>query len=72
MATERLAASDLGPQEIRMIAGAAGGLRPETVEDYFAGQRKQHHETIVAIEGALRDLGWATIIRPRPLAKTSR
>lgn len=54
--------SDLSPADIRKIAGYAGGLYPTTVEKYLRGMNTNARKRKL-IERALRELGWANLIR---------
>jgi hypothetical protein len=54
---------DLEPGDIRRIAGLADGVYVQTVDDYLLGRRHTRAKQRRLIEGALRELGWAHLIR---------
>jgi hypothetical protein len=60
---EKPDASDLSPSDVRVIAGLAGGVREETVVGYLDGSRETQDEKRRAIDRALRERGWAHLIR---------
>lgn len=64
MAETRPDVSDLSRGDVREIAGRAGGLREETVDDYLSGARETQSDKRRAIERVLRDLGWGHLVRP--------
>jgi len=64
----RFQESDLEPSDVRIIAGRAGGLDWRTVDKYLRGYNTNRRKRR-AIETALRDLGWAHLVRRPGLAK---
>lgn len=60
-----LDSSDLSPNDIRQIAGLAGGVHQQTVEDYLSGKRETQIHKRRAIERALHQLGWPHLVRAR-------